>query len=160
MPTIEEIITDVIKREGPETNDPLDKGGRTAFGISEKSNPAAWADNVVTEEEARALYEKKYVEGPGFKRIHDPYLKTQLIDYGVNSGPQLAIMELQKILKVTVDGSIGPETLGAIDRVDNRHLNNMLVRARVKMFGRIVKKDISQVRFLEGWLDRALQFLL
>ena len=52
-----DIITDIMLREGWDmmTNDPLDKGGRTQFGISEKSNPLAWTDNHVTEAEARAI---------------------------------------------------------------------------------------------------------
>ena len=162
MPSLEEIITDVIKREGPETDDPTDSGGRTAFGISEKSNPSAWADGKVTEEEARAIYEAKYVRYPKFDQVADPYLRAQLIDYGVNSGSQLAIMELQKILKVTADGVIGPETFSALEAnaYRSRTVNNQLVGARIRMFARIVKRDITQVKYLLGWINRALEFLL
>ena len=162
MPTIEEIITEVLVKEGVSTDDPIDRGGRTAFGISEKSNPEAWADGKVTEEEARAIYETKYVKFPRFDQISDPHLQAQLIDYGVNSGSQLAIMELQKILGVAVDGIIGPETLEALEvnsyRI--RVVNNQLAIARIKMFGRIVKKDPSQLKFIIGWLNRACEWIL
>jgi lysozyme family protein len=160
VPSIESIINDILKREGPATNDPNDHGGPTAFGISKKANPEAWADGKVTEAEAREIYARKYVDWPGFNQIHNPYLKAQLVDFGVNSGPQLAIMKLQEVLGVDVDGIIGPQTLSALDRADDRHTNNGLVAARIKMMGRIVKRDVSQLTYLNGWLNRALEFLL
>lgn len=152
-------IDDIIKREGPESNSVDDKGGRTAYGISERSNPSAWFDDKVTEAEARAIYEQKYVLWPKFNLITDPLLRTQLIDYGVNSGPGVAILKLQGILHVTADGVIGPETLGALAKADPTFVNNQLVAARVKMIGNIVHNNPSQIKWLNGWLDRACQFL-
>jgi lysozyme family protein len=153
-------IDDVIRREGPETNDPSDHGGRTAFGISEAANPEAWADGHVSEAEAREIYERKYVKWPKFDHIHEPFLRGQLIDFGVNSGPQVAIMKLQEVLGLESDGVIGPDTLNAIDKWDGRILNNRLVGERVKMIGRIVQRSPSQLKYLSGWLNRALEFLV
>jgi lysozyme family protein len=169
MPTIEEIISDVIRREGPATNDPDDRGGRTAYGISERANPEAWADGVVTEAEAREIYERKYVKWPGFDKVSNIYLKAQLVDFGVNSGPALATMKLQEILntyewvnpKLKVDGALGPKSLNTMLQVgDAKWLNNQLVAARIKMLGRIVSKNPSQLKYINGWLNRALEFLI
>jgi lysozyme family protein len=158
---IEDVIGDIIEREGGSkvTNDPADGGGRTQYGISERSNPEAWADNKVTEEEARAIYVRKYVEGPHFDLVTDPLLRAQLIDFGVNSGPAVAIMKLQEILQVEVDGKLGPETLGALSQVHPDDINNLLAGSRVRMIGRIVQKNPSQLKFLSGWLNRATEFL-
>ena len=153
-------IDAVIRREGPETNDPDDSGGRTAFGISEKSNPGAWADNRVTDEEARAIYEAKYVVGPGFLNIEHPRLREQLIDWGVNSGPSIAIQGLQRVVGADVDGVLGPQTLAALARHDERRVNNLVMVERIKMIGRILKKDPSQGKFVNGWLNRACEFVL
>lgn len=156
-----DLIDDIIKREGDdkETNDPNDKGGRTKYGISEKSNPEAWADGDVDHAEARAIYERKYLKGPGFDKIQDPRLRDLLVDFGVNSGPQLAITKLQEILKVTADGILGPNTLAAIGREEPRRLVNKLALARIKMIGRIVKRDPSQLEYINGWLNRAGEFI-
>ena len=159
MPTIEDIITDIIRREGPTTNDPTDLGGRTTFGISERANTDLWADDVVTEAEARERYMKRYVQWPGFDKITDLHLRTQLIDYGVNSGPGIAIMKLQEIVGADIDGDLGPQTLAAVNKMPSDDINDSLVILRVKMIGKIVTKNPSQLRFLNGWLDRALQFL-
>ncbi len=152
-------ISDIIAREGPPSNDPNDSGGQTAFGISEKSNPEAWKNGPPTEAQARAIYEQKYVKSPGFDKIADKQLQAQLIDFGVNSGPAIAIMKLQSILGVQEDGVLGPNTLAILATLHPEDVNNCLVAERVKLIGRIVSKNPSQLKFLNGWLDRSLQWL-
>ncbi len=149
----------IQSREGAPTNDPLDKGGPTAYGISQKSNPEAWKNGPPTEEEARAIFESKYVKFPHFDLIEDPKLQAQLIDFGFNSGSFVAIQKLQAILKVTVDGIIGNETLVALKAADPKEVNKQLAISRMKMLCKIVQKDVSQVRFISGWCDRCLSFL-
>lgn len=158
-----DIVSDIIKKEGGFVNNPADAGGRTDKGISEKSNPAAWADGKVTEEEARAIYQRKYLEGPGFNKIKDKRLQSQLVDFGVTSGSYLVIQKLQSILGVPSDGILGPLTLSKLEVLgenDTRKINNLLVAERVKMIGRIVKKDPSQLEFINGWISRCFEFLL
>ena len=159
MATIEEIITDILQREGGLVNNPADKGGRTDKGISEKYHPKAWADGKVTEAEARAIYLKKYVLTPGFDKIKGSHLQTQLVDFGVHSGPQLAIMKLQGIIGTKQDGILGPKSLTTLGEMDPKYVNNRLMVERIRMIGRIVGKDRSQAQFLNGWLERACQFL-
>ncbi len=152
---------DVLKREGgaTATNDPLDPGGRTQYGISERSNPVVWADGKVTEEEARAIYQAKYITGPGFDNIADMKLRSLLVDYGVLSGPFIAIQALQRVVGVTPDGVIGPATLAALAAHVGNVVNGM-VAERVKMIGRIVVRNPSQVKYLNGWLNRCLEWLI
>ena len=158
---IEKIIDLVIAAEGgdKETNDPTDKGGRTKYGIAEKANPEAWADGKVTLDEARDIYFHKYVVQPGFDKIEDPKLQHQLVDFGVNSGPFIAVQKLQTVLGVGVDGKMGPKTLAAANSTDPRELSNKLAVARAKLLCQICVKNPSQLRFLNGWINRALEFI-
>ena len=157
---ISKLIDDILEREKGYVNHKDDKGGRTNFGIAERSHPAAWADGSVTEDEARSIYLHKYVIGPKFNQIKDPALMAQLVDFGVNSGPSIAIQKLQGILNVKVDGILGQDTLAALNTQDVRTINNRLVAERVKMIGRICVKNPSQLAFINGWLNRALEFLV
>ena len=161
---INPVIDRVIANEGGSkvTNDPDDGGGRTQYGISERANPEAWADEQVTEKEAKEIYLRKYVIWPGFNKLPVSHqrLQAQLIDYGVHSGPQLAIQKLQAILGVKIDGVLGPVTLRAIERTDPILLNNRLVHTRVKMIGQVVSRNPSQLKYLNGFLSRALDFLV
>jgi hypothetical protein len=38
-------------------------------------------------------------------------------------------------------------------------VSTRLVAARIRMICRIVKRDPSQLKYLAGWVDRALEFL-
>lgn len=155
-------IDQVLVNEGggQMTNDPNDKGGRTQYGISEKSNPDAWKDGKVTEDEARAIYEQKYLVGTGIAKVADPLLQAQLLDFTVTSGPYPAISNLQTILGVKADGILGTGTLAALNGKDAKQVNNQLAQARIKMICRIVQKDPTQVKYLLGWINRACEFLV
>lgn len=159
MPDDEDIITEIIKREGGLVNDPLDPGGVTFHGISKRANPEAWAHGQPTEAEVRAIYDAKYVVGPGWARLEDDRLKAQCIDWSVTSGPHLVIMEMQKLLGLTVDGILGPITLAAIKAKDARTLNNLIMVAHIKMITRLLVRNPSQLRFAQGWVSRACEFL-
>lgn len=162
MPTVKDDIDQVLIVEGGSkvTNDPSDHGSRTQYGISEKSNPGAWADGRVTEPEARDIYMQKYLVGTGIVNVADPYIQAQLLDYAINSGPYPAISRVQEIVGVKQDGILGPGTLSAIKAKDPRLVNNALVRARILMICKIVQKDVSQVKYLLGWASRALEFII
>ena len=160
MPSIDQIILDIIEREGPESNHPADVGGRTKYGISARSNPDAWKDGPPTLEQAKAIYLQRYVQVPRFHLVRDPALQAQLVDYGVHSGPALAIMKLQGILGVKVDGILGPLTMEAIDREGDQWLNNQLMVERLRMVGRIVARDKSQAVWVGGWINRIVSFLV
>ncbi len=159
MSQVDNIIDAILAREGPPTNDPLDKGGSTAYGISQRANPEAWKNGPPTEAQARAIYEARYFKGPGFDKVEDGRLQAQLTDFGVNSGPAVAVRKLQEILGVPGDGILGPDTLNVVNHEDARGLNNKLAVARVLMLARIVANNPLQVKFLVGWLARAAEWI-
>lgn len=155
------IVDKIIEAEGGEkaTNYPHDPGGRTQYGISERSNPEAWKDGKVTHDEARAIYETKYLCGPGFDRVGHERLRHLLVDFGVHSGPSIAIVELQKILRVDADGILGPKTLAAIEAAEPRLLINKLAIARLRMLGRLISKRPKHAADAAGWINRVTEFI-
>jgi lysozyme family protein len=160
MTNIDDLLNALIQEEGGEVNDKDDAGGRTKYGISEVSNPEAWADGDVTISEAKEIFRKKYLVAPGFDKVADSKLQHLLVDFGVNSGPTVAIQKLQLVLGVKVDGQLGPKTLAALSDANVRSVTNQLVAQRVKMLCAICVKTPSQLKFLNGWIDRALEFLV
>lgn len=154
-----DVIDEIIQREGKDTNDPDDSGGLTRFGIAQNKNPSV---NVATLTYlgARAVYEQKYIIAPGFLKIGFKPLRNQLVDFGVNAGPKTSIKALQKLLKVLVDGLLGPETLRKLSLFDPKHLNNQLVDLRVAFYKKLAERDPRKQKFLQGWLNRAESFRL
>jgi lysozyme family protein len=166
MQTWQSLIDDIIEREGGFTNHPADRGGPTKYGITQ-ATLAVWRGHPVTIDEVRDLdipetrqiYKARYVVAPGFDHPSiGELLCDQLVDYGVNSGPGVAIMKLQAVLGVPADGKLGPMTYSALAAANQQLVNNKLVVERVLMIGRIVCKVPTQLVFLMGWLTRAVGF--
>jgi lysozyme family protein len=165
-----DIVDEIIHREGGDkkTNDPADSGGRTKFGISEKAHPEAWRDGDVSYSEARKIYEKVYILSEKFNLLPE-ILKHQVVDHGVNAGPDTSTRLLQQVLSVPVDGVIGSKTLEAINNypggklfgvdVPGSVLLNLAFRdARVIHHATIAKRRPKDLKFILGWLKRDHEF--
>jgi len=158
---IDQIITTIIETEGGYNDVPGDDGGPTNFGIT-LDTLSAWRKAACTAEdvrhlsatEARAIYEQEYVRGPGFDRIASEALRYTLVDYGVNSGQETAIMALQKVLGVTVDGKLGPKTEAAANLTDGRRLSLKVLANRARLLGQLITKKPIKAKFAAGWMDR------
>ena len=161
----DQILDEVLRREGGYVDHPHDRGGPTNYGIT-RATLSAWrkapvtAEDVqrLTEAEARAIYLRQYVEAPGFDQIVDPRLRALLVDYGVHSGPRRAIMDLQRAAGVTVDGTIGPQTLTAVAVQGADALRRSVLQARGRHLARLLS-DPSQRVFAGGWLNRLMEFV-
>lgn len=162
-------IDEIIRKEGgsEETNDPADSGGRTKYGISEKAHPEAWADGDVTYKEARKIYQN-YILAEKFDQL-PASLQHQVVDFGVTSGPDTAARLLQQVIGVKVDGNIGPKTLEAIEKYPSNKLFgidvpgivmlNLAFRdARIMYYASLAKRRSKDLKFLLGWLKRAMEF--
>ncbi len=163
--TIDQILDDLIRREGGYVHDPADRGGPTKYGITQRTL-RAWRGHPVipgdvramTQSEARAIYQRRYVDEPGFARLPDP-LRAQVVDDGVLSGPRQAVKNLQRAIGgVTVDGRLGPKTRAALRQQGVAAVHAQLIQVRAARIGRIVHRDPSQARFLTSWLARITAF--
>ena len=164
--TVDEIIDEVIEREGSFVDHPADRGEATNFGIT-KRTLAQWRGRNVrridverlTKAEAREIIKHRYVDVQGIHKLEDADLQAQVVDISVNSGPVTAVKMLQKGIRAKADGIIGPKTLAKIAERGGEDAHQQLVIERVKLLGNICVKDPSQNVFLKGWLARALKFL-
>ena len=163
-----QIIEEIISREGGYVDHHADRGGPTNFGITLaklrdwRGSQSLTANDVrmMRREEAALIYAHDYIRRPGFHLIADNHLRHHVIDFGVNSGPGTAARKLQQVVGADQDGVIGPETLNAIRRMGASKVNNLLMAERIRFYGRIVSGDHSQAAFLNGWLNRALEFMI
>lgn len=160
-------LAETLKHEGGYVNHPLDPGGRTNLGVTQKTW-AAWTGrkvSQVTEGEMRALTVEKVM--PLYHRDYWMAVRADelpggvdfaVFDIAVNSGPPRAIRMLQKAInthgrmKVGVDGKIGPKTLQAARMVNVFDLIESLSQVRLNFFF-----DLSIFKtFGRGWTLRLL----
>lgn len=159
---IDDLIENVLAREGGYVNHPNDRGGPTNWGITQSTlaghrrMPVSAEDvRALTRDEAKQIYLGYF---RGLESVTDPKVLELLFDYAVNSGTHRAIVALQRVLGVTADGVFGPKSRAALAGVDQSKLYFPLVCERLDNYLRIIARDPSQAVFAAGWANRIQPF--
>lgn len=150
----------VLTHEGGYVNNPADRGGATNFGITQRTlddcrraTPSLPLDvKDLTREEAIEIYRTEY--WPPFNEIGNMETALVLFDQAVLRGTSRVVSFVQVLLGVKPDGTMGPQTLAALNRVAGDEFAFRMLRASHHAYAHIVKTDPSQAQFLEGWEDR------
>lgn len=140
---IEEILTEILQREGGFVQDPSDRGGATKYGITLRTL-SAWRQEEATVEdvknltipEAKEIYRERYV-APFEGEVGEDLL-PQVVDIAVLHGVGRARQWVRRL------------------RAAGRLTNGDLLKVRMDFIADIVKHDPEQRKFLKGWLRRAL----
>lgn len=172
-----DVVGDILRREGSRfTDHPRDRGGPTRWGVTIKPmleyrrairgyvpKTSAECREVIrslTKEEARAIYERLYVEKPRFGEVENSKLRALLIDTGVLHGRARASRWLQSVVGTKQDGRVGPITLDAINSHQWGQVYRELLARRYLGFATFVKRRPDQLVWLRGWTNRANEFLV
>ena len=175
----EQLIDDVIGREGGYSNHPADRGGATRWGITEAVARAhGYRGDMKTfpRDEAVALYKRIYWIRPGIDRIGDlaPAIAAEMFDTGVNMGPGIAVSFLQRALNALNRGASDyPDIVPGV-RVDDAtvaalaaflskrkpHGEGVLMKALEALQGErylgLAERRPANEAFLYGWLASRL----
>ena len=171
--SVEQMIDDVIRREGGYVDHPRDRGGPTNFGITQSTlsrhlgRPAS-ADDVrrLSRAVAADIYRRDYYEAPQIDRLPGR-IQAFVFDAAVNHGPGRAIRFVQQVCNAAgfgpleVDGQCGPQTSRAAaeaDRAMGDWFLAALVEERRNFYLALVERDPGQRVFLNGWLNRLAKF--
>lgn len=172
-----DVIADTLRREGGFVDDPDDGGGPTHFGITVESlcefrrEVGGFVPKTVdeiretikslTEAEARAIYQRNYIDKPRFGEIKHPELRALVIDSGILHGRHRAARWLQGVIGgIKADGWVGDITLGAVNGRSWRPIYLGLLARRYRGFADFVWSKPSQLKWFRGWVNRANEFLL
>lgn len=170
--TVDQLIAEIIRKEGGYTNNPADRGGETNCGITvavARKNGYKGPMCDMPQGVAEAIYRKQYFVAPGFDKVHllSAPLAEELTDTAVNMGPSVPGPWLQRLLnalndrepELVVDGVLGPATLASLRSVLNRRGaagETVLVRGLNCLQG-VRYLEITEARpankaFIYGWL--------
>lgn len=174
MKTVDELLDDVLRREGGYVDHPADRGGPTNYGITLKTlsqyiGYAATENDMKTldVQVAKDIYEKNYYYGPSIQKL-PAQVQGFIFDCAVNHGPRRAIKFMQNVCnqagytpRLQVDGAMGPNTLKGAQWAQN-NMQDMFLLAlfeeRKNFYRTIVEHDPSQNVFLKGWMNRVKEF--
>jgi len=174
--TIQQLIDEVIDREGDYVNHPDDRGGPTRWGVTQAVARASGYQGHMRNyprSEAFKVYQRKYWVRPGFSKVavYSPRVAAELFDTGINMGPGVASGFLQRSLNVlnrrgrdykdlTVDRQIGNATLTAMQRYLRRRGDvvgeDVLMKALESLQGAryiaLAERRERNESFVFGWL--------
>lgn len=161
MTSFDRALEFVLRAEGGYVNDPLDRGGATNMGVTQKTYDDYRASKglkplpvkQITSLEVEDIYRERYWDVCGCDTLPWP-VSLVVFDAAVNHGPSRARQILQAAVKIPVDGIIGPRTRAAIDATPADTLVNSFLWHRLEFYKSISVGD--QQKFLRGWLTRTL----
>lgn len=155
----------VLKREGGFTDDLVDRGGATNFGITQRVYDAyrnsltlpVRSVRYITPEEVSEIYEKEY-----WTPMLPAPLSLCVFDAAVQHGAVRARKWLQRALGQVEDGALGPVTRKALE-VQVQHdphtpdIVFVYNAVRDQFYEQIIKNDPTQERFRHGWANRMVE---
>ncbi len=167
MANIDKIIPHILKWEGGNkyTNDPLDRGGATKYGITigtlQGINYDTNHDGKVDVNDVKALQlenfkhilKRQYWDKWKADEIKNQSIANLLVDWLWGSGKH-GIIFPQRLLGVPADGVVGDKTINALNSANQRIIYNKVWEARKQFYYNIVKNNPSQSKWLKGWLNR------
>lgn len=184
MKTVDELVSDVLRREGGYVNDPDDPGGATKYGITigtmRRFKVDVTGDGVVdirdvkalTPDRAAAIYKAEYFEGPRIAELPET-IQASVFDMYVNAGGN-AVKILQRLLNemgfaVSVDGALGPQSIGAAHEAQKRapmHFSDAYGIARRNYYYALADRRPASRKYARtraggkgGWIRRAEEFI-
>lgn len=150
----------ILKFEGGLDDDPRDPGGRTAYGILQREyNPyrrelgkAVQDVFKISPAEVADIYRRKYWDA-----MHCDELALgvdfSVADYAINSGHAQCTRDIQRLLKLPVDGDFGPQTLAALKKAHPVTFVPALYERRM-----ILLRSLSHWSvFGRGWTTRCVE---
>lgn len=183
MPSVDDIVTDILRREGGFVDDPDDPGGATNFGVTihtmRRLGVDVDGDGDIDREDVRKLsrdkaadiFKEHYFRKPGIAGL-PAALQPSVFDMYVNAGG-MAVTILQRLLAkfefpVTIDGALGPQTtaaaISAFQAAPN-HLIDAYGIARRNYYYDLADRRPSSRKYARrrdggkgGWITRAEEF--
>ena len=180
MNRFNECINVIIEFEGYFSDHPLDKGGKTKYGITEATLNSAYQAGLLNHnniyalsiDEVKVIYKANYWDKCNCDSLPQ-HLDLCVFDTAVNCGVGTSAKLLQKTINdivganiLKVDGIIGSMTLGAIEGWLSRYkdicifplifLCDRFLDKRLEYYSNIVANNSSQLVFLRGWLNTVL----
>lgn len=184
MPTVQEIATEIVAREGGYVNDRDDPGGATKYGVTIHTMRRLGLDlsgdgrvnaadvKLLTRAQATDIFIKHYFEKPGIETLPEA-LQASVFDMYVNAGGN-AVKILQGLFNemgfaLKVDGQLGARTAQAADEA-MQTAPDLVVDAygiaRRNYYFRIGDKRTASRKYARsraggkgGWITRAEAFI-
>ena len=151
----------MLNLEGGKTDEKSDRGGRTNFGITQrtyndwlKQNKLKSSDVFkISKERALKIYRKQFWGVIKGDQLPHNVAKA-IMSMALTDGPQDSVRFIQRLLNIEQTGFMGPKTLAAIwskCKKDDKMFTKKILDAQIKRY----KSDEQADTYGKGWTNRA-----
>ena len=163
MAEFKKAFNHTLKFESGYSNHPLDRGGKTKYGITKKMAEANgyYSDmQYLSLDRAMEIYYNEFWYPLKLQEIQSQKVANELFDTGVNMGKGIAAKFLQQACNLLtnanlkVDKIIGKKTLGIANAIEEKLLLKVLNGLQFERYRWIVMIRPSQKVFFKGWIKR------
>ena len=151
-------VYETLDREGYLSDDSIDPGGLTKWGISKKAYPDL---NIrgLTKRDAIKIYYKDYWKKCKINKLPEN-IKGIMFDGAVNNGISRIVKILQHTInakggQLVVDGKIGKNTIANAKKYKPEP--NRIRAYRVKFYCDLIARKPELEKFYYGWFKRAVE---
>lgn len=151
-----------LRNEGVLSDDPLDRGGLTKYGIiKEDLKKMGWpvSDQAIrdlTLDQAKEIYRKFYWDSLHLGEIKSRAIATALFDIGVVRGIGIPPKYAKEILHIPeIPKGMSVWCVEKLNKCDEKDFINKFSDRCKSGFRQIVAFRWTQIRFLKGWTARA-----
>ena len=107
-------------------------------------------------DEVKKFYKDKFWDRMWLDKVDSQHKATEIFVFGVNAGCNRAIRLAQIVSGAVADGLVGPKTIEAINRCDEKEFDARYDTEEIKYYEAIVSNNTSKSIFMKGWRNRAL----
>ena len=142
------------------TDDPNDAGGETKYGVSKAAFPDVDIANL-TYDLAAQIWLDNFWTPNRVGEIVNQELANKLLNMIGNSNPRVVVRQFQTAINIcggslNVDGLIGTATIDTANSCNYRWLLSVFKNIRIEYYIELVDRDPNKIRYLKGWVARAL----
>jgi lysozyme family protein len=166
-------FNDLMKDEGGYSNQVLDDGGPTNFGITQKELTRTYHDlrlpllvKNLSIDDAKRYYKIEWWDKYHCDAINSLAIASKFFNMAVNMGPIQATRIIQRTLNmnnydIDEDGIMGPTTISTINELSNEtylteaDFMHLIILQQTEFYEWLVHKNPDLQIFLNGWINRA-----
>lgn len=161
----------LLEHEGGYSNQILDPGGKTNFGITQAELSRVWQKlnlppdvKNLSEEDVEKYYKIEWWDKYHLEAINSYLIAAKIFDLIVNMGSHQGIKIAQQACNycgqdLVEDGVLGSKTIAAINELSyhksDKELMQEIIYYQTEFYLDLVDKNPDLDIFLQGWLNRA-----
>ena len=119
-----------------------------------KASVSLYNSNII--ELVKVFYKDQFWDKLRLDEVEYEIVCKEMFLFAVNAGLKIAIKTAQRVLGITADGIIGPQTLKALNNFNPEDFDVMYDEYEIRYYEEIIARNPKFKIYAKGWRNRAL----